>query len=73
MRPATHLAPLPRPCRPAAFPFFYIEPLQMKKIIDRFNPKGVAIEDFPPIGACLAAPPVPACWLRQGRAWALRG
>ncbi|PSC67539.1 manganese resistance 1 [Micractinium conductrix] len=38
------------PQRPAAFPFFYIEPLQMKKIIDRFNPKGVAIEDFPPIG-----------------------
>lgn len=38
------------PERPAAFPFFYIEPLQMKHIIDRFNPKAVPIAQFDPIG-----------------------
>ena len=45
-----HPAPCPAPCRPAAFPFFYIEPLKMKSIIDRFNPKGVPIDQFDTIG-----------------------
>ncbi|PRW44917.1 hypothetical protein C2E21_6489 [Chlorella sorokiniana] len=38
------------PERPAAFPFFYIEPKRFKHIIDRFNPKGVAIDQFDAIG-----------------------
>lgn len=37
--------------RPAAFPFFYIEPVAMKSIIDRFNPKKVPIDQFEKIGA----------------------
>lgn len=39
------------PCRPAAFPFFYIEPVQMQHIIDKFNPKKVPIDQFEKIGA----------------------
>ncbi|KAL4424646.1 hypothetical protein ABPG77_002264 [Micractinium sp. CCAP 211/92] len=38
------------PERPAAFPFFYIEPVAMKSIIDRFNPKKVPIDQFEKIG-----------------------
>ncbi|EFN56305.1 hypothetical protein CHLNCDRAFT_22296, partial [Chlorella variabilis] len=38
------------PERPAAFPFFYIEPVRFKNIIDRFNPKGVPITEFDTIG-----------------------
>lgn len=43
----------PAPCRrsPAAFPFFYIEPQKYKHLIDRFNPKGVPIDQFDAIGA----------------------
>ena len=41
-----------RPCRPAAFPFFYIEPQleENAKIIKRFNKKKVPIDKFAPIG-----------------------
>lgn len=46
-----HAPPLwATPERPAAFPFFYIEPVQMKNIIDRFNPKKVPIDQFEKIG-----------------------
>ncbi|KAI3426134.1 hypothetical protein D9Q98_008513 [Chlorella vulgaris] len=38
------------PERPAAFPFFYIEPARFKSIIDRFNPKDVPITQFDAIG-----------------------
>lgn len=38
------------PERPAAFPFFYIEPPRFKGIIDRFNPNGVPIDQFDTIG-----------------------
>jgi hypothetical protein len=56
-RPGCHSYPLhplssslPSACSPAAFPFFYIEPKRFKHIIDRFNPKGVAIDQFDAIG-----------------------
>ncbi|KAL4448637.1 hypothetical protein ABPG75_005856 [Micractinium tetrahymenae] len=46
-----HAPPLwATPDRPAAFPFFYIEPVKMKHIIDRFNPKQVPIDQFEKIG-----------------------
>ena len=51
---------LPAACRPAAFPFFYIEPRKMKRIIDRFNPKQVPIEQFDTIGGRWWAPAGPA-------------
>ena len=31
------------PTRPAAFPFFYIEPVRFKSIVDRYNPKNVGV------------------------------
>lgn len=38
------------PTRPAAYPFFYIEPAKHTAIISRFNPRGVNIAAFAPIG-----------------------
>jgi hypothetical protein len=43
---------MPILCRPAAFPFFYIEPqlAENKPIIDKFNKKNAPITQFAPIG-----------------------